>query len=109
MGSAAQGKRAVCMIAYTDYRFDARVRREAETLAGAGFQVDFITPRVEGTPKKFTLEGVQIHTVPVRKYQGKSTSRYMASYFRFLLFAGYKCSQLAISRGFQVGPCPQFA
>ena len=38
-GPAERWKRFVCMIAYTNYAIDARVRREAETLASHGFQV----------------------------------------------------------------------
>ena len=43
-------RRHVCMIAYTDYATDSRVRREAETLVGHGFHVRcFATKRADGT------------------------------------------------------------
>ena len=39
IGAAKQVKGHVCMIAYTDYSTDSRVRLEAETLASHAFQV----------------------------------------------------------------------
>ena len=99
------------MIAYTDYRFDARVRREAETLVGAGFQVVCITPRVPETPNRFVLDGVQIRTVPVGKYQGDRTSRYIGSYLKFLCLSGMVCSRLSLTKevkAFHVHNLPDF-
>ena len=43
-------KKQVCMIAYTGYAGDARVRREAETLALNGYEVCFLLPKSGDKP-----------------------------------------------------------
>lgn len=94
-GAGAAG-RHVCMIAYTQYATDARVRREAETLAAQGFHVRCLTNRVGATPIRFTLEGVQVHELDVPKYRGKSTAAYLRSYLRFLLSSSAACLRLLV-------------
>ena len=86
--------RHVCMVAYTQYATDARVRREAETLASHGFHVRCLTNRNGAAPRKFTLEGVEVEELDVPKYRGKSTAAYMASYLRFLLSSSAACLRL---------------
>jgi glycosyltransferase involved in cell wall biosynthesis len=81
------------MVAYTDYAGDARVRREAETLAANGFQVRFLALR-SGPPRRFTLEGVDVWELREPKYQGKSARAYLASYLRFLMMASAECGRL---------------
>jgi glycosyltransferase involved in cell wall biosynthesis len=85
------------MIAYTTYAFDARVRREAETLAAHGFQVRCLTTAEHGEPKRTSLNGVEILELGVRKYRGKSTVAYLLSYLRFLLSASRTCARYAAS------------
>jgi glycosyltransferase involved in cell wall biosynthesis len=80
-------KRHICMIAYTDYAGDARVRREAETLAATNFNVVCLTIKNGDKPKHYTLEGVEVRELGVGKYRGKSTVAYFLSYFRFLIAA----------------------
>jgi glycosyltransferase involved in cell wall biosynthesis len=72
------------MLAYTDYAFDARVRREAETLATHGFQVICLTPKAGAEPERFVVNGVEIRELGIVKYQGKSTLLYLRSYLHFL-------------------------
>jgi glycosyltransferase involved in cell wall biosynthesis len=81
------------MVAYTDYAGDARVRREAETLAAHGFQVRFLATR-NGPRRDFALEGVSVSELREPKYQGKSARAYLASYFRFLMMASAECLRL---------------
>ena len=54
-GARRAGKAFVCMIAYTNYAIDARVRREAETLAAKGFEVLCLT----------TANGAERATLPL--------------------------------------------
>ena len=65
------------MIAYTNYAFDARVRREAETLASQGFRVRCLTTKNGGAPARFVLDGVEVQELRVPKYRGKSTRAYI--------------------------------
>lgn len=95
--SAARDRAAfVCMIAYTDYAIDARVRREAETLAANGFRVRCITTRNGGPQPRFKMNGVDVQEVAVQKYRGKSTVAYVASYLAFLTVSSLACLRLLI-------------
>jgi glycosyltransferase involved in cell wall biosynthesis len=98
----ANGQAHVCMIAYTDYSIDARVRREAETLAANGFQVRCLTTRNGGAARQFTLEGVDVEELRVTKYRGKSTREYMSSYLQFLAAASVACLRLMARRELDV-------
>jgi glycosyltransferase involved in cell wall biosynthesis len=86
------------MVAYTDYVFDARVRREAETLAAHGFHVRFIclATRNIAESAQYVLDGVEVRELPILKYRGKSTLAYMASYLRFLFSSSYACLRLLV-------------
>jgi glycosyltransferase involved in cell wall biosynthesis len=88
----------VCMIAYTDYAGDARVRREAETLMANGFRVRCLTTRNGGPLRQFTLDGVDVQELAVAKYRGKNTRAYVSSYVRFLAAAAVACVRL-MARG----------
>lgn len=90
-------RRRVCMIAYTAYAADARVRREAETLAAQGFDVLCLTNRNGAERKHFILEGVEVQELDVPKYRGKSTAAYLLSYLRFLAAASIACVRLSRS------------
>jgi glycosyltransferase involved in cell wall biosynthesis len=89
-------KTVVCMIAYTDYAIDARVRREAETLIAGGFRVICLTTSNRGIPARLVQDGVEVRELGVPKYRGKSTVAYIGSYVRFLLSSTVACIQLLI-------------
>ncbi len=84
----------VCMIAYTTYAIDARVRREAETLAANGFRVRVLTNRNGAEQAQIDLDGVEICELAVPKYRGKSKAAYAASYARFLMASSAACARL---------------
>lgn len=84
------------MIAYTVYAFDARVRREAETLAASGFHVRCLTTRSGPSPTRFVLNGVEVQELNVPKYRGKSKLAYAASYVWFLVATSAACLRLLI-------------
>jgi glycosyltransferase involved in cell wall biosynthesis len=92
----------VCMIAHTDYIFDARIRREAETLVSQGFNVLCLTTRNGAGPAQFVLEGVRVRELRVPRYQGKSTLGYAGAYLRFLLAASAACLRLLVRRELDV-------
>lgn len=85
------------MVAYTNYLMDGRVRREAEVLAAAGFQVTCLTPRNPPNAPRFVLDGVEVRELRVTKYRGKSTFVYMQSYVRFLLLSSAQCLSLLLA------------
>ena len=50
----------IMMAAYTNYRRDPRVKREAEALVEAGHRVVFLASRQPGEPSRETIAGVEI-------------------------------------------------
>ena len=98
----APTRRHVCMLAYTDYAIDARVRREAETLAARGFVVRCLTTRSGDCRRRFTLNGVWVQELPIAKYRGKSTAAYAASYLAFTIAAAAVCAGLLVRRRLDV-------
>ncbi len=93
---AASRKPHVCMVAYSDYVFDARIRREAETLTAHGFRVTCLKLRSGAAPERRTLNGVDVRELNVPKYQGKSRAAYLASYARFTARAAAACAGLLL-------------
>ncbi len=75
----------ICMIAYTFYSSDPRVRREAEALAGRGDSVDFICLREAGKAVRRNYGGVQLYPLSAGRYQGDSPLAYLAKYGSFFL------------------------
>jgi glycosyltransferase involved in cell wall biosynthesis len=94
--------RFVCMIAYTNYAFDARVRREAETLAARGFKVLCLTTKNGAKPARFVLDGVEVRELRVSKYRGKNRVAYIGSYVHFLLWTSAACLKLLAKRELDV-------
>lgn len=84
----------VCMIAYTNYRFDGRVRREAEAVAALpGHIVTVLTYKEKEIPRSFEMEGVIVRELDIAKYRGKSQARYIFTYLHFTLLAFLECTK----------------
>jgi glycosyltransferase involved in cell wall biosynthesis len=95
VGSSNVGRRRViCMIAYTNYVVDARVKREAETLAAAGFRVICLTTRHHPAEPTFVVNNVEVRELGVPKFRGKSKALYILFYVRFLVAASLACIRL---------------
>lgn len=85
----------VCMIAYTTYSLDARVRREAETVASIpGHAVTVLSLREQENPRILEKGGVLIKELNIAKYRGKSSSNYIFSYVKFTFLAFLECTRL---------------
>jgi glycosyltransferase involved in cell wall biosynthesis len=78
--------KSVCILDQTLYPYDARVRRKAEALAAAGYSVDVLTLRHEPDLKTYTLNGVNVYTLPLAKKRA-SLPRYVFEYAAFFLWA----------------------
>lgn len=73
----------VCMVAYTFYEADNRVRRYAETLAKRNDHVEVIALRRKGQVNHEILNGVEVFRIQERKFNEKSKLSYL---YRLLLF-----------------------
>src|SRR4051812_9415587 len=85
------------MIAYTDFSCDARVRREAQTLASNGFHVTCLTTKNGDQPSRLRLDDVEVRELNVKRYQGKSAAAYIWSYLRFLTAASAAVVRLMLA------------
>jgi glycosyltransferase involved in cell wall biosynthesis len=76
----------VCMLAYTWYEPDNRVRRYAETLVKRGDQVDAVVLRREGQPSKMeAVEGVCVYRIQRRVINEKGKITYLAKLLLFFV------------------------
>jgi glycosyltransferase involved in cell wall biosynthesis len=76
---------SVLMAAYTNYRRDPRVRREAEALLEAGHQVTFLASRQPHEPKRETVNGVDVIKLPGLNNKRTSALVYVLDYMLFFL------------------------
>jgi glycosyltransferase involved in cell wall biosynthesis len=76
---------AVLMIAYTNYRTDPRVMREARAASSAGFDVDFLALRREDDPARERIDGVNVLHLSQQRYRGGRGWRYIAAYLEFFV------------------------
>jgi glycosyltransferase involved in cell wall biosynthesis len=92
----------ICMIAYTFYTRDPRVRREAEALAGRGDSVDFICLKEADKAGRRSYDGVNLYPLSVGRYQGDSTLLYLAKYASFFLRASFLVSLLFMRKRYDI-------
>ena len=94
--------KSICILVQNHYDSDIRVRRKAEALVTAGYEVDVIALRSERNPaENYLLKGVNVYTVPLRKQRG-SRLRYFFEYGSFLVRAGFMLSRLMSRRSYGV-------
>src|SRR5260370_15594647 len=84
----------VCMIAYTDYSVDGRVRLEAESLVLWGHEVTFLVLQEKEKRREYVHEGVRVKEIGVKAYGGKNKLFYVLSYLTFTLLALFSCAKL---------------
>ncbi len=91
----------IAAVVFSYYRWDARVRREAESLVEAGMSVDVICLQKEGESKEETINGVSVRRLPLgRKRAGQL--RYIFEYFAFTLLALMHLTVRHLSRRYDV-------
>jgi glycosyltransferase involved in cell wall biosynthesis len=91
-------RRPVCMIVHAYYEEDARVRREAETLVAAGWEVDVFGLKRPGEDPTGVIAGVKLHRLPVGRHQGAGLPVYLAEYGAFLVRALWAVTRAHRSR-----------
>jgi glycosyltransferase involved in cell wall biosynthesis len=81
----------ICMLAYTNYATDARVRRAAETLASLdSYEVSVLALKEGAEPQSYRLQGVCVEELNISKYRGKSGFKYILSYLNFTIRAFFR-------------------
>src|SRR5947199_4646592 len=87
--------KSVCILLQNFYEIDIRVRRKAEALVAAGYDVDVLALRSnEEQGKVYSLEGVTVYTVGLGKKRA-SLARYAFEYLAFFWWAFFKLAVLS--------------
>ena len=82
----------ILMIAYTSYISDARIRREAETLASLNrYKVVLFAPKEGKKARTYEQGGVTVRESRLPKYQGDSFLLYLFSYCVFTVLSFWLC------------------
>jgi glycosyltransferase involved in cell wall biosynthesis len=96
MNSRSFPEKRICMIAYSEYFSDSRIRREAETLAANGWDVSVLMLPQSKRAKPEVLNNVRAMGVNMRKYRGYGLTSYFISYINFFLHSLVTCSMLTL-------------
>jgi glycosyltransferase involved in cell wall biosynthesis len=103
-------RRAVAIVRHSFYPFELNVKREAEALRDAGFDVHVICLRGPGEAGRQTIEGVEVYRLPVNHRRGKIL-RYLWEYNAFFALASSKLARLHRQHRFaavQVNTMPDY-
>ena len=98
----------ICIVRHRGY--EPQVRREAEALRDAGFDVDTIVLRDEGGPAVEEIEGVRVIRVPLSRDRG-GVLRYISDYLGFFVLATARLTREHLRRRYavvQVNTMPDF-
>jgi glycosyltransferase involved in cell wall biosynthesis len=109
--ATSAARRRIAMLTHSYYEEDPRVRREAETLAGAGHQVEVFALRRPTDPQRESIQGVDVRRLGVQRHQGAGLGVYLREYLSFFVRAGVALTRAHASRRFalvQVHTLPDF-
>ena len=105
-----RARAVVAIVRHSYYPLELNVKREAEALLGAGFDVHVVCLRGAGESKKESVEGIQVHRMPVGHKRGKIL-RYLWEYNAFFLLASIALGRLQRRHRFvavQVNTMPDY-
>jgi glycosyltransferase involved in cell wall biosynthesis len=92
-----------CMVVFAYYpHAETRVQREAEALIDHGYDVDVICMRSTNQAAVDTHCGVTIHSLPVARDHGKSSTAQFLEYITFFVLAMVKLTKLNSQRRYDV-------
>ncbi|HYR90306.1 MAG TPA: glycosyltransferase family 4 protein [Terriglobia bacterium] len=90
----------VCMVVFSEYPKDPRVRREAEALVEAGIPVDVICLRGKGVPQE-VVDGVRVFRLPLQQTRA-GKARYAWEYCAFIVMALIKVGLLHLKERYRL-------
>jgi glycosyltransferase involved in cell wall biosynthesis len=106
----AAPRQRIAIVRHSFYPFELNVKREAEALRDAGYDVDVICLRGPGEAAREDVEGIHIHRLPVGHKRGKIL-RYVWEYNAFFALAALKLARLHAKSRFaavQVNTMPDY-
>jgi glycosyltransferase involved in cell wall biosynthesis len=99
----------ICIIRHRDY-YELPVRREAESLNNAGYEVDVICMQQKGHERFEKNNGIHIYRLPLKRKKG-NVFRYLFDYVSFFILSTIKVTQLHLMhpyKAIQVNTMPDF-
>jgi len=89
----------ICMVVYTNYSLDARVKREAETLANESkFDVVVLIPKENLVAQTKMIDGIFVREMNIKKYKGQKRFEYIKSYIKFFWYSLIACTKLFVQK-----------
>ncbi|HEV8636013.1 MAG TPA: glycosyltransferase family 4 protein [Chloroflexota bacterium] len=98
--SSRDRRTPVCIVRHNYYP-DTHVRRDAEALVQAGYDVSVVALRRPNQPARETLNGVDVHRMPVGHRRG-SALRYAWEYAAFAILAFLQVTLLHLRKRFRI-------
>jgi glycosyltransferase involved in cell wall biosynthesis len=92
----------ICMLAYSFYEADARIKQYATALVERGDSVDVIALRQAGQPRCSVLNGVNVFRIQTRKINERGPLSYLVRIMRFLLFSAAFIARRQFSEKYQL-------
>jgi glycosyltransferase involved in cell wall biosynthesis len=100
----------ICIVRQAPYPDDLMLRREAETLRDAGYDVSVITTFSRNAPRKEEIEGIRVYRLPPTPKKG-GLIYYLYKYSLFFSLAAIKLTLEGVRKRFtfiQVNTLPDF-
>jgi glycosyltransferase involved in cell wall biosynthesis len=94
--------KTACMLSYSFYESDNRVRRYAETLVRRGYQVDAVALRKDGQPRYESLNGVRICRIQDRIRDEKNKFSYLYRLLKFFVNSTFFISKQHLHRRYDL-------
>src|SRR5216683_2220839 len=91
----------ICMLAYSFYETDARIKQYATALVERGDTVDVIALRQPGQPNHSVLNGVNVFRIQTRTFNERGPLTYLFRIMRFLLLSAAFIARRHLSEKYQ--------
>ena len=92
----------VCMLTYSFYENDGRVKRYAETLARRGDHVDIVALKKPGQADFEVINSVKVYRIQTRTPDEKGKLSYFVKLFRFLLHSAWFLTKRHLAARYQL-------
>ena len=92
----------ICMISYSQYEYDNRVHRYAESLVERGDSVDVVCLGADDQPRRGVLNGVAVYRIQTRAYDEKGPLSYLVRMLRFFFLSFLTCGVLHLRKKYDV-------
>jgi glycosyltransferase involved in cell wall biosynthesis len=98
---ASDERRRVCIVRQSDI-YEHMVKREAEALTDAGFEVEVILMRGDLRSRHAVVNNVTVISLPASRRRGGSKARYAFDYARFFMLAAWTLTVRHVRRPYHV-------